>query len=429
MMKNDIGYEYRVFTNRIFDVESMEVGICTSKNIKEIKPKDKVNGRFFHTSDTDEWYFCWDGELQKLNLKGDSDVTAALAEVKKLIANANAAVSEAKKTAGEAKTAAADAQAAADAANAAVDSIGDKADKSDVEAVSKAVEAKADKDVVDTLSAKVDAIKVPSLDGYATEGFVKDEIEKIDIPDVPVVPTKVSAFENDAEYLTASVADLKYAPIGSDGVDLSDYATKEFVSDEIAKIDIPDMPEIPTKVSAFENDAKYLTVSDLTDYATKSATKKFVEEEIAKIDIPEVPTKVSAFENDANYLTEHQDITGKQDVISDLKDIRANAALGATALQEVPAGYVTETDLSTKGYLTNDSLNDYATKEFVGEEIEKIDIPVVPTKVSAFENDANYLTEHQSLDNYFTKAEVNKMIEDINALIGEAINITNTILA
>ena len=47
-MKNDIGYEYRVFTNRIFDVESMEVGICTSKNIKEIKPKDKVNGRFFH---------------------------------------------------------------------------------------------------------------------------------------------------------------------------------------------------------------------------------------------------------------------------------------------------------------------------------------------------------------------------------------------
>jgi hypothetical protein len=375
MMKNDIGYEYRVFTNRIFDVESMEVGICTSKNIKEIKPKDKVNGRFFHTSDTDEWYFCWNGELQKLNLKGDSDVTAALAEVKKLIANANAAVNEAKKTAGEAKVAAADAQAAADAANAAVESIGDKADKSDVEAVSKAVEAKADKAVVETLSAKVDAIKVPSLEGYATEEFVKGEIAKIDIPDMPEVPTKVSAFENDAEYLTAAVADLKYAPIGSEGVDLSDYATKEFVADEIAKIDIPDMPEIPTKVSAFENDA--------------------------------------------NYLTEHQDISGKQDVISDLEDIRSNAALGATALQEVPAGYVTETDLNTKGY---------ATENFVNDAISEIKIPEVPTKVSAFENDANYLTEHQSLDNYFTKAEVNKMIEDINALLGVAIEKTNKIL-
>lgn len=375
MMKNDITYEYRVFTHRLIDLESMEVGICTSKVIKEIKPKDKVNGRFFHTSDTDEWYFCWNGELQKLNLKGNSDVNAALAEVEKLIANANAAVNEAKKTAGEAMVAAADAQAAADAANAAVESIGDKADKSDVEAVSKAVEGKADAFVVETLSAKVDAIKVPSLDGYATEGFVKDEIAKIDIPDAPEVPTKVSAFENDAEYLTAAVADLKYAPIGSEGVDLSDYATKEFVADEISKIDIPDMPKIPTKVSAFENDA--------------------------------------------NYLTEHQDISGKQDVISDLEDIRSNAALGATALQEVPAGYVTETDLNTKGY---------ATENFVNDAISEIKIPEVPTKVSAFENDANYLTEHQSLDNYFTKAEVNKMIEDINALLGVAIEKTNKIL-
>jgi hypothetical protein len=374
-MKNDITYEYRVFTHRLIDLESMEVGICTSKVIKEIKPKDKVNGRFFHTSDTDEWYFCWNGELQKLNLKGNSDVNAALAEVEKLIANANAAVNEAKKTAGEAMVAAADAQAAADAANAAVESIGDKADKSDVEAVSKAVEGKADAFVVETLSAKVDAIKVPSLDGYATEGFVKDEIAKIDIPDAPEVPTKVSAFENDAEYLTAAVADLKYAPIGSEGVDLSDYATKEFVADEISKIDIPDMPKIPTKVSAFENDA--------------------------------------------NYLTEHQDISGKQDVISDLEDIRSNAALGATALQEVPAGYVTETDLNTKGY---------ATENFVNDAISEIKIPEVPTKVSAFENDANYLTEHQSLDNYFTKAEVNKMIEDINALLGVAIEKTNKIL-
>ena len=404
-MKNDIGYEYRVFTNRIFDVESMEVGICTSKNIKEIKPKDKVNGRFFHTSDTDEWYFCWGGELQKLNLKGGSDVTAALAEVKKLIANANAAVNEAKKTAGEAKVAAADAQAAADAANAAVESIGDKADKSDVEAVSKAVEAKADKSVVDTLSAKVDAIKVPSLEGYATEGFVKDEIAKIDVPEVP---NKVSAFENDANYLTEQA--------------LNGYATEKFVADEISKIDIPDATEVPTKISAFENDAEYLTAAvadlkyapigsegvDLSDYATK----EFVADEITKIDIPdmpEIPTKISAFENDANYLTEHQDISGKQDVISDLEDIRANAALGATALQEVPAGY--------------------ATENFVNDAISEIKIPEVPTKVSAFENDANYLTEHQSLDNYFTKAEVNKMIEDINALIGAAIDKTNTILA
>ena len=212
MMKNDITYEYRVFTNRLIDIESMEVGKCTSKVIKELKQKDKVDGRFFHTSDTDEWFFCWNGKLQKLNLKGNSDVNAALAEVEKLITNANAAVSDAKKAATEAKT-------AADAAIAAVESIENKADKSDIEAVLKVVEEKADMSVVESLSEKVDAIKVPSLDGYATEIFVGEEIAKIDIPEVP---TKVSAFENDANYLTEQ--------------SLNNYYTKEQIDSTIKEI-------------------------------------------------------------------------------------------------------------------------------------------------------------------------------------------------
>ena len=33
----------------------------------------------------------------------------------------------------------------------------------------------------------------------------------------------------------------------------------------------------------------------------------------------------------------------------------------------------------------------------------KDSIPTIPTKISAFENDAGYLTEHQSLENYPTK--------------------------
>jgi hypothetical protein len=312
-MKNDITYEYRVFTNRLIDVESMKVGKCTSKVIKELKQKDKVDGRFFHTSDTDEWYFFWNGKLQKLNLKGNSDVNDALDKAEQLIDKANAAA----KNATDAATVA---NSAANEAKEAVKSIEDKADKSDVVSLSKVVETKADNSVVDTLSAKVDAIKVPSLDGYATEKFVADEISNIDIPEVP---TNVSAFENDAKYLTEDAADLKYAPIGSEGVDLSDYATKKFVYDEIANID---MPEVPTNVSAFENDAKYLTADNLTEYATKSATRKFVEEEISKINIPEVPTKVSAFENDANYLTEHQSLDNyytKGEVDKMIEDINA----------------------------------------------------------------------------------------------------------
>lgn len=51
-----------------------------------------------------------------------------------------------------------------------------------------------------------------------------------------------------------------------------------------------------------------------------------------------------------------------------------------------------------KGYLTeHQSLVEYA---------KKTDLPTVPTKVSAFENDKGYLTAHQSLDAYATKASL-----------------------
>lgn len=340
-MKNDITYEYRVFTHRLIDVESMEVGICTSKVIKGLKPKDKVNGRFFHTSDTDEWFFCWNNELQKLNLKGNSDVNAALAEVEKLIANANAAVSDAKKTAADAKTAADDAKTAAEAAIAAVESIENKADKSEVESLAQVVAGKVDSSVVDTLSQKVDSkADKADVDNKADKSVVDALVGKVDSIDMDKYALKT---------------------------DLNDYANKQFVADEIAKIEIPEG-------------------ADLSDYAKK----QFVTDEIAKLDIPTVPTNVSAFTNDAGYLTAHQDLSGKQDVITDLDAIRANAEKGATALQEVPAEYVTEKELEDKGYLT----------------------------------------EHQSLGNYYTKDEVDAMVKAINDLIGEANEyITNTILA
>lgn len=79
-----------------------------------------------------------------------------------------------------------------------------------------------------------------------------------------------------------------------------------------------------------------------------------------------LPVKVSELTNDAGYLTSHQDISHlatktelskKQDTISDLSTIRANAEKGATALQSVPSEYVTETELSGKGYATTSDLS------------------------------------------------------------------------
>ena len=91
------------------------------------------------------------------------------------------------------------------------------------------------------------------------------------------------------------------------------------------------------------------------------------------------------------------DIEGKQDIIQDLNAIREGADLGKTALQE-------ETDPIWNAEKVN-----YYTKSEVDTSLEskanKSEIPTVPTNVSAFTNDAGYLTEHQSLDNYYTKTE------------------------
>lgn len=50
-------------------------------------------------------------------------------------------------------------------------------------------------------------------------------------------------------------------------------------------------------------------------------------------------------------------VEGKQNEIEDLASIRSGAAKGATALQSVPSEYVTETELSNKGYATISALN------------------------------------------------------------------------
>ena len=399
-MKNDHTYEYRVFTNRLIDVEAMEVGKCTSKVVKRLKSKDKVDGRFFHTSDTDEWFFCWNGELQKLNLKGDADVNDALAQVEKLIADANAAVDDAKKTATEAKD-------AADAATSAVESIENKADKSVVEELVNEVSNKADVSVVEELSKTIEVKADKSVvDEKADKSVVEELSQKVNkIPSVEEIALK-SEIPSMDEYITEEELSGK------------SFATTEYVGQQIANIEIP---TVPTNISEFTNDAGYLNKSDAdklyapigsaSDGSGSYATQDFVKDEIAKINIPTVPTNVSAFTNDAGYLTEHQDISGKQDVISDLETIRTGAAAGATALQSIPEEYVTETELNNKGYLTEQSLNGYATESFVSEEIKKIVIPDVP-----------------NMDDYYTKCDIDTMIGNINTMIGQATEITNTIL-
>ena len=118
----------------------------------------------------------------------------------------------------------------------------------------------------------------------------------------------------------------------------------------------------------------------------------------AKVDDIHIPEKVSELENDKGYLTEHQSLEGKADK------------------EHTHPQYLTE----------HQSLDNYYTKaqtdSAIGEAVGGIKIPEVdltpyakvadmPTKVSQLENDANYLTEHQSLDGKADKVHTHKLNE------------------
>lgn len=86
--------------------------------------------------------------------------------------------------------------------------------------------------------------------------------------------------------------------------------------------------------------------------------------------------------------------------------------------QAISATYETKEELAT-------ALLDYAKANHnhdgvyqpVGDYALKSDIPTVPTKVSAFSNDAGYLTTHQDLSNYYTKSETYNKSE-VDAKVG-----------
>jgi hypothetical protein len=76
--------------------------------------------------------------------------------------------------------------------------------------------------------------------------------------------------------------------------------------------------------------------------------------------------------DDRDYAT-NTNLNKKQDIISDLATIRQGASKGATALQSIPSEYITETELTNKGYATTSALNlGLADKQNIISDLETI---------------------------------------------------------
>lgn len=193
---------------------------------------------------------------------------------------------------------------------------------------------------------------IPSVEGLASETYVNEKVAAIVIPEVP---TKVSELENDKGYLTEHQSLEGYAKTA----DLAQVAKTGSYND------LADKPTIPS--------------------TTGLASTKYVDDKVAGIVIPTVPTKVSAFENDKGYVI-HKELMSY--ISMDNIEPTSSGNIYRIYEKDIAATYDVEDNEITTTYA------------------KKTEIPTVPTNVSAFTNDAGYLTEHQSLVEYAKKTEI-----------------------
>ncbi|MBR3979637.1 MAG: hypothetical protein IKJ98_00580 [Bacteroidales bacterium] len=226
-------------------------------------------------------------------------------------------------------------------------------------------------------------VRVAIINSQRTEVFAETQVVETNVNGLLTIEI------GEGDHLAGSLDDISWASdsysivIGVDitgGVSYDIESVQSFMTvpyafcaQTVETIDysrVTNTPAIPAKVSDLTNDAKYVTTSDLGQYATKEDLSQIDMSEYAKVaDLPVVPTKVSDLENDANYATKEE-----------LSQIDLTDYAKKTDLPVVPTKV---SDLENDAdYITTAALASYATKD---------ELPIVPTKVSAFENDANYL--------------------------------------
>ena len=209
----------------------------------------------------------------------------------------------------------------------------------------------------------------------AGNGFSGDYNDLTNTPEIPTVPTNVSAFTNDAGYLTGyTETDPQFNAWDKDYNDL---------------INTPTIPTVPTNVSAFTNDAGYLTSYTEADPQFNAWDKDY-NDLINTPTIPTVPTNVSSFTNDANYVTTSQ-LNAANYITAAQVPVQVNADWSATTgvaqiLNKPTLFSGNYNDLTNKPTLFSGNYNDLTNKPT---------IPTVPTVVSAFTNDAGYITAAQ----------------------------------
>lgn len=246
----------------------------------------------------------------------------------------------------------------------------------------------------------------------ATSGSYDDLSNK---PTIPTVPTNVSAFTNDAGYLTEHQSLDNYYTKSEVDAELD---TKQDISDAFSGdyddlTNKPTIPTVPTNVSAFTNDAGYLTEhQSLANYYTKSETDALIPDTSDFLTKSEFDTKEEVISTALNELED-----GKQDKLTAGSNITidANNVISSTGGTQQQADW-NQTDTTAVDYIKNKptipDTSDFVTKA----EYNPKEVAIAEALIDLKENKADK-TEFPDVSNYYTKSEIDAMIGNINTIL------------
>ena len=282
-----------------------------------------------------------------------------------------------------------------------------------------------------------------SLSAYATSAEIEEEYaKKTDIPETSAFVT--STFVEDAISGKADKTDLEGLVSTAQ---IADMATTGWVTGYTsAFITAEDLPTEKTKVSQLQNDVGYITITsvpDVTGFATKTELQTVSSTIEAQIpDVSNLATKTelesvsgeltAALGNKANSAElENYVLTSSMSAYATSAWVDENYALKS----DVPTNVYTKSEVDSiantasgaaynaaTGYVDN-TLTSYYNKTQVDTALalkanvvdvydktntyNKEEVNAISTALSSAVSGAGYLTEHQSLADYYTKPEVN----------------------
>ena len=215
---------------------------------------------------------------------------------------------------------------------------------------------------------------------------------------IPTVPTNVSEFTNDAGYLTQNdIANKQDKLTAGENITIENNVISSTGGTQIQA----DWNQ--TETTAVDYIKNKPTIPDTSEFVTKpeyNPKEKAIAEALTnlnenKADKTELP--------DVSTFATKTELNAKQDALvsgTNIKTINNQNILGEGNIEiQGGAGEQQQADWNQ----TETTAVDYIKNK--------------PTNVSAFANDAGYLTQHQSLADYYTKSEIDTMVGNINTIL------------